>query len=361
MKVKGLLFAFMIFLFPIMVLGKEYNFDSEVKIEYYAADAEMKEVHSGDVMNFSGNYETRTFLFVDGEQIGEICSTITTQNCINSYTADSDMLYRNEAGGWSNYFYQNYYLIRVPEGATIHNLSKMKQKHLYKSGDVIFIPTFVQDSYYYGLDNNLIDRFWGRHVEIIPQYEGKDVMWQVDFFDDGGYGLVCPHFKPYNYVSPEFKLTCKDKSIDYGKKTRCFVTVTAVEELEEVSFNLNIPNFKVSDIEYPSNIKSTNGSNEYNLKINENINLDTGMELMSFYLEGTKNENYTDDIKITNINYKDTVYEGDYEELESDLNIIPNVTNPKTLSSLLYILFPIIILSINLIVIKIFERKKKHN
>ncbi len=224
--------------------------------------------------------------------------------------------------------------------------------------DIIRYDNSGVSSYYYDANNQSIDEVYDRAAEMLPKYQGKDVFWQVDIFEDGVYDWPAPHFKLYTYVEPKFSLTCQDKTIDYGQKTKCFVSVIAKEELETVSYDLNIPNFKISDVEYPGHIKSIDGDREYNLRVVENKNLDTGMELMSFYLTGTKNESYTDDIKITSIFYRDAVYEGKYEVLRADLEIVPHgVNNPKTVSNLILILFPILICACSYFLI-LFEQKK---
>ena len=358
MKKRFLLFLFIILLFPVAVFAKEYKYGTEINIAEASSGNNMVVLHPGDVIDFT-NYSNshRTYLAINHNEVGEICTTNAPSDCIRKYTVTNNIMF--EYADWRNFPSDVLINFINVNDANVYNVYDLKQNHIYKSGDVIFYPDTLMSSFYYETNNSLLFSGIRRCLEVIPQYDDEDVYWQVDFFTDGSYGYNAPHFKVYNYVGPKFSLNCADKSISYGKKTKCYVDVTAINELKEVHFDLNIPNFKISDVSYPNNIDTINGNKEYNLNINSNDDLNTGMKLMYFYLEGTKNENYTDDIKIVNIEYRDEVYEGNYEEVKADLNIVPSIINPKTLTNLLFIIIPIILLLVTLIAINISNKKEK--
>ena len=170
---------------------------------------------------------------------------------------------------------------------------------------------------------------------------------------------ICPHFYEIDYVEPSFSLICDDKVIKYGQKTTCHLYVTSMYNMKNVAFDMDLPSFKLSNVNVPNKVEMVNGSKNYNLKL-DNKYADNGKEvlLMSFSLEGTKNENYTDGVNVIDIQYKDSIIEGTSNSVDSNLQILPNIlTNPKTLTNLMYILLPIIVLIILLVLNKVNERR----
>ena len=81
---------------------------------------------------------------------------------------------------------------------------------------------------------------------------------------------------------------------------------------------------------------------------------------MTFELEGTKNEDYVDNISVSNINYRDTLYGNSVDDVQSSYEVIPSTfVNPNTIRSLLIIITPLLAFLIALLIYK--KRSKKIN
>ena len=75
--------------------------------------------------------------------------------------------------------------------------------------------------------------------------------------------------------------------------------------------------------------------------------------LMTFEIEGTKNEDYVDNISLSNINYRDSIYEDNPSNVQTNIEITPSTfVNPSTYKNLIFIILPIIMMLISLVIFK---------
>lgn len=271
----------------------------------------------------------------------------THDDCLNSFVVPHDMVLYKTVTYYStitNINTYEFFFLNVNDNTEIYDIHDLDENRIYKTGTVVFSGCSNYD------------------MLVLPSYAGKTAFWKMNVLSDALYSsCLYSEQELYNYVAPEFNLKCEDDSIEYGKKTKCFVSASVNEKLQFVSFDLNIPNFKISDISFPNYVETKNGDKQYNLAITDD-NLSDEYNLMSFYLEGITDNNYTDDIKIINLKYKDAVYEGDYDNLVSNLNIKSNtLDNPKTSSKVLFILLPLILLGVAVMIKNFKDKDKKEN
>lgn len=354
------IFSFLFLLMPMTTFAKEYDFN---KISYMptTGNYQFAILHPGDVISFSNTATDHKYeLYIGTDtRLDNNCYAANINGCLNSYTVTKNMYLLDI----SNYRYADNIFTMKPlfEEYTgknnIYNITEMVEGHVYKSGDIITFNNGLMESYYYNEDDTLLYVGNYRNVEKVPQYNNKDITWKVTFYSDGGYGLDCPHFKPFVYEEPKFYLECNDKVIEYGKKTDCTVYVTSKYLLRKVSFDLSNPNFKISD-EKPSNAMTViQGDGEYNYQFPNQYDNSQKYPILYFRLAGTKPENYTDNIKLVGINYEDEIATARHEDVDGVLSILyDSVVNPNTFNNALFILVPIILLSGSLI---IYNRKNK--
>ena len=166
----------------------------------------------------------------------------------------------------------------------------------------------------------------------------------------------------FNYIKPTFKLACDKNTLSYGEKTNCAVSAISQQQLKEVSFSLDLPNFKISNTKAANHITMSSNNSKYELKVENGYgNNNIEFRIMTFDIESTKNGNYIDDIKISDLSYSDDMYEGDYDTIKNNIKVTPTSTlkNPNTYRSIILILLPFLILGISLIVIKVQNNMKK--
>lgn len=355
MKKRLFFILFIIYLIPTIVTAKTYQFDDIYANQSDTDEAYINIFEPGDEITFSSNY--KYFLFLDDKEMTDCYGN--TDGCKTTFEVDNKLLYLGFTGYNKNYIYFN----TIDDNTKIHPLEKIEEGRLYKSGDYIAFPGPKYGIYYY--NSNTSSNYWklttGPYVVKLLQYNDEDVLWKLSIVDGGAYSPVNLAMTLTEYVKPSFRLACNKNSINYGEKASCSLYVTSTQQLEELSFSLATPDLKVSNVKNANNVNSFDGAGEYNLRISNGY-ATAGVEslLMTFDLEGTKDENYVDDISITNINYRDNLYEGGYEDLKSDLNIhsSSSIKNPNTYGNLLFILLPLLIIGIALIINK---KTKQYN
>ena len=365
---KKILFGLiLLMIFSINVSAKDYTMES---IYNTYMDNGYVILQSGDTFTGSPYYTSKP-IFVDGEKVSD--DSI-------SYTFDKTVIfaYRSIRTGEGFNFYT------FDEDADIYYYElKRSEGKLLKTGDYFVLnseedftllkelyPEFAENTWSSGFrifihdkDNDLLqryedDEFSGYILLKIPQYEDKDTYWKISVLNDGYYNYPSAHLTPFDYKDPEFKLTCKDSSIAYGKSTSCEVSVVSDSKISDVSFDLSSPNFKVLSTSFPDDIKKVNGDKEYNLKIDDNHTWNNkGEILMRFVVEGVKNVSYTDDIKLRGISYTDEYVTSYYGDVKSTLEIVP-INNPKTLYNYLIILLPILLLIGAFTINKVYNTKR---
>lgn len=361
MKKVLIVFSFLFLLMPMTTFAKEYDY-SKLSYQPATSDYQLVMLHPGDVINFSNEFSGNKYeLYINNSttRLDNNCYSSAITGCLNKYTVTKDMYLYNEDN--SDYA-DNVYTIKPVfeeffDKNKVYNITEIIDGHVYKSGDVIIFNSNLMESYYYNENDVLITTEKYRNVEKVPQYNNKDITWKVALYPDGGYHHNCPHFKPFAYEEPKFYLECKDKVIEYGKKTDCTVYVTSKYLLKKVSFDLSNPNFKISD-ERPSDAMTViQGEGEYNYQFPNQYDNSQKYPILYFRLAGTKPENYTDNIKLVGINYEDELATARHDDVDGVLSILYNsVVNPNTFNNILFILIPIVLLSGSLI---IYNRKNK--
>ncbi len=386
MKKYILCFLAAILLIPSIVYAKEVNFYDDLM-----TSSENVILNSGDVVKFHTRYSSWNeiyHIYIDGNRVDNNYyvddssingNMAALTDALHSYTiqkkvflsgVESTDQYINSPDGRNKYYIYNMKFISYDEKYKFYNNSEITNGQIFTTNDVIHFDNTVESDisiYIYDKNRNLEYSslvYTGRpHKNLIfPEINGENAYWRVELFEDGLYTPgVFPHFYQLNYQGPQFTLKCNDKVINYGKKTTCHLYVTSMYEMSSVAFDMDLPNFKISNITLPEEVKNMNGTKKYNFNLNDNYATNgKEVELMSFDLEGTKNENYTDGIDLIDINYKDEILDGSYQKVTGQLQIIPNVlTNPQTLTNLFYILLPIMVLLVALSMIKLAEKEGK--
>ena len=369
MKKVFLFIIFALFLIPTFVFAETYYiYDLNSDDNSFNTNA----LHEGDIIQFSNpsydyGYDYYYAFFIDGV---EVYSTQDETERNLEYIIPTDCFF---GGIGQNSTFFGVYLYTDNYNRTIM-FSDMVENQIFKSGDLV---VFDHDNegdhmyitaYMYDTQQELVNFFivqgydFGFNRYVFPKIDGKDAYWKVSIFDDGLYRtLPCPHFYQIEFQEPAFSIDCKDSRILYGQKTSCTLSVQFEYDLQNVHFNLNLPNLNISNVTYPEEVESLDGESEYNLKINDGyVTNNRKVSLMHFDLEGTKNETYLSDIHVTDIYYKGNNYESSSEGLTVDLNIEP-VNNPKTLRSLISIILPVVILIGLLLYMNLFVKKKKES
>ena len=366
MKKSILLFVLFLLLFPVVGFAKTVEYSDLL----YSGSPSVLE--PGDVIDFSTchsfgfftmNYEKQYAIYLDGKKVNDTlygCDSDynNEHNIPHFYTVETRMMFESNITSTADEYYENwfdsddgiYYFNSYPEDKPTISYDNVVEGQIFKTGDIITFE-YVDDYmtlYFYDIDGDLTlaKCAHGAHLRSyqFPQVDGKTAYWKVSIFDEALYETVaCPHF--YQLQLPEFSLDCEDTEIAYGKKTKCSISTLAKNELRKVSFDLNSPYFKISNVSFPSEVTQIEGDGEYNLQLSSNYAVNNQLvTLMSFELEGIRNEGHTDSIRFTNVTFKDSEIEGSYDEIDSGLSVVPNVINPETYQNLLLILLPFLLL-----------------
>ena len=322
-----------------------------------------------DVIDFSTAGTETFYLFFDDDiyrsnddvsYYGEYASSCygNGENCRSTFVVPNKMIVTDFALGFAGNDYRAHIgLISVDDNQQIITSDELQEGKLFKGGSIIVYRQPYHGIYYFDEDENYIlgDTFY--YAGVLASSYHDNSIYQYTSVEDSQYaGEYYYAFKKIRYTSPEFSLKCEKNSIQYGEKTSCSVCVTSIEQLNEVSYNLNIPNFKVSNVVPGTHTTPFEGSSEYNYRIDSGYAVN-GEEfvLMTFDLEGTKNESYLDNVSIVGIYYQDNVYSGSYDNVVSDLRIVPGThKNPNTWNNLFIVIVPFITL-----LVAAFYRKKK--
>lgn len=359
---KYLLFILVIglFLIPNMVSAKTYNAEDFNMPDEDKGEVIIQIVEPGDTIKFDNVSSVN--IYIDEKMLDNCYGT--QSGCTTTYEVTKRMVY--------SYFYRHGGTLvglefkTIEDNANIISLNDLVDGHIYKSGDYIAFPFYNYEIYYYDANGNNLFTPSSTLVHKIDQMldendEFYDATYKLSIIEGTHYSPIDLAFQVYDYVKPSFRLECDKDTINYGEKTTCSFLATSMQQLKEVSFSLDFPNFKVSNVKAANHVTKLDGQSQYRFRIENGYGLNnTEFRIMTFNLEGTKNENYVDDINITNINYKDNLYEGNYDTLQSNLRIhTSGLKNPDTYRNLALILLPIIILAISLGIVKVQRDRKK--
>lgn len=336
-------------LLPVVANAKVYAYGNTFSLE-------SKTIYEpGDVISFSSTICKIMVDRIDTTPAEEL----NVDECNPTYTVEKKSVFAGERTVFksvnnSRSMYNTVYLKTIDDNSRFYTADDLILNRVFKSGDLIDYYSSSNGFRFSYYDNNsrIIDDLimtyppYKNFYISLPKYEGNDVYWQMKGMLDLGYSGFSPIFQLLDYQKPRFSIECEKKSIKYGEKTNCKVVANSIYPLYEVHFDLDNPGFKILNLKILDNVKEIPGTKKYNLEINEEYANDNQIiELLSFTIEGTKNETYADSITMKSLNYRDSILEGEYEEVQDTINIISEkVNNPKTSTKeLLYIIIPVVL------------------
>ncbi len=352
---KKLLLALAIFLLPSIVFAKSYTVSDFPNPGVDEEEVNAFILNPGDTIDFSS--VPTSSIYIDKQVLGTCYGSNDT--CTSTFEATKSLILEYNAIAYTPNRRVDF--LTIDQGAEVISLNDLVEGHIYKSGDIVVFPHYSYMVYYFNEEGNDIKHNYVNLSHKLDKYGNEDITWKLSIVDGAMYAPISLAFQPFSYVKPQFKLTCEKDSINYGEKTSCYVSAISQYQLKEVSFSLDFPSFKVSNVKPANNITETEQSGMYNFRIADGYgNNGTEFKLMTFDLEGTKNENYVDDINITNIQYRDEIYEGSYEVLQSNLKInTKKIENPNTYRNVALILLPILVLIASFGIVQLQKNKKE--
>ena len=359
-------FILVVIFVPLKVQAKTFVIGSSI---YSAWQDDFDIIEPGDILDFSNCSSSIKYdLFLDGEKESE-CYGNKPECNKTQYIVKDRMVF-----GYAEYEYQieSMYFYKLSPDQELLIYDDSTPDGYYKSGDVFVFLTEKTGPHEMGLfiyndDDDLLyysDYSPYRTLSYkLPKIKGKDVYWKLESFVTPGnyiYG-ECPHFRPFDYDEPKIELICDKDKIKYGEKASCEVCLECTHALSKLEFSMTQSDLKFSNFGYSSGI--TNVGNEQSIKLNiSDNNLCTAKKtLMTFDVEGTKDNTYLDKITLRNVEFTDEILSGNYKDLDSNLNVISTketISNPKTGIKLLFIIIPILLLII-VGTISLFIKKKK--
>ena len=345
----------MMLLVPSIVSAKVYTLDDFP--HELSEGMKVPTLKTGDSIDFSD--QNNVNINIDWTPLDKCYGT--NSECLRTYEVTKPLVYSTFSYDDYNHKWRDIYFTEHEGTGDVYSVNDMIEGRLYHSNDVITFPSFNYSIEYYDANGEYIDGDMSTLSAIIKKYNNKDVTWKFSILDGSIYAPISLGFQVYEYEEPTFKLTCDKKVINYGEKTKCHLSAISKNQLEEISFSLNTPNFKVSNEKPEEHVTTFDGDDKYNYKIAKGYGVNNiELRIMTFDLEGIKNESYTDDVKAINIHYRDNLYQGSYEELKSDLRVIPyKLKNPQTYKNIAIIFIPIILLITSMFIMKKYESKKE--
>ena len=349
------------FIFPIKTDAKTYYANQSIN-SIIATEI----LEPGDIIDFSDSSSLssppRFYIYMEDELVTDNCFGIEDE-CQTQFVVENRMIFHNTNRKSGLEFNINFYKLKNDEEikATI-NLYQQEtpQEHIdsyFKSGDLIKIifefdgvATFYE---IYDANGNLLEKdgIGGTPIVLrLPKINDNDVYWVNTIVRGGVYNFPTSTFTPIEYTEPKIELKCDKDKINYGEKTRCEVYLESPYKMSNLNFLINHNNLKLSNISYLDGVtNSSDSSQTIKLSFSDDTSFSEKRVIMAFEVEGTKDSTYLDNISLNNIEYIDEVLTGNYKNLDSNLNIISvknNISNPKTGTRLLFIIIPIILLSI---------------
>ena len=371
------IFVLLILLFPFKAVAKIYHAQS------YSPMLEHVILYPGDIIDFSNVNEVgrNFYLFLNGEKLSNDCFS-SSESCLKQYTVTNKMIYV------SPIFYDEVYdynTNRSPFKLEFFKLEEDDNKIYffksreddyrpgdvvyYKSGDIILFTHSLGGNtnyYIYDENDNLIEtkQFESSFSQIkrLPKINNKDVYWKCEYIIGGGYSLPEPHFTPFIYTEPKIELKCDKNEIKYGEKSSCEVYLECSHKISKLNFSINKQYLMISNIAFFDSVVNSGDDNKnIKLTINDDSFCNEKRVIMTFDVEGTKDSNYLDKVSLSNIEYTDEIVSANYNDLDSNLNIISTknlISNPKTGTRMIFIIIPIIILLI-VGILSVFKKKNK--
>lgn len=321
-------------------------------------------LNPGDILDF--NYTTNEsiyYLYLENDLISPNCFGIDNQ-CSKQIEVKEKMLYyRYDFHGYDC----NYYFYKIGENEQLININDYTNEEYYQSGDILFFTSNNSQklAFVYNENSTLIESlFFGNRfprVYRLPKINGKNVYWKNSIYDDGLYANHSSHFIPIDYTEPKIELKCDKDKINYGEKTKCEVCIECTHAINKLEFSMNQKDLKFSNYSFSNGVTNSGNNNSIKLNITDNNICNEKKTIMTFDVESTKDTNYLDKITLKNLAYTDEILTGNYNDLDSNLNIISvkdNISNPKTGTRMIFIIIPIIILLI-VGILSVFKKKNK--
>ena len=363
------------FIFPIKTDAKTYYANQSISS---IIDTEILE--PGDIIDLSNSsyfpHPNRFYIYMEDELVTDNCFGIEDV-CQTQFVVENRMIFHNTNRKSGSEFNINFYKLKNNEEIKeIINLYQQEtpQEHIdkyFKSGDLIKIifehtgvstSNVIYDANGNILETNILDN--APKVLRLPKINNKDVYWINTIVRNGGiYNFPTSTFTPIEYTEPKIELKCDKDKINYGEKTKCEVCIECTHAINKLEFSMNQKDLKFSNYSFSNGVTNSGNNNSIKLNITDNNICNEKKTIMSFDVESTKDTNYLDTITLKDLAYRDEVLTGNYKNLDSNLNIISvknNISNPKTGTRLLFIIIPIILISI-IGGLSLIRRKKYEN
>ena len=378
--ITAILMLTIMFIFPIKIEAKTY-----VTTQKPNMIMEKEILEPGYVIDFSNSSYShskysRYYIYLENELITDNCFGVE-DTCLQQFVVEERMIFQRKISSEENAnttsYGINFYKLKPDEKLLTLDISSEKywqdyvDEHYYKSGDIIKMEInhgLNTSIGYYVLDNQEhIIESGGFIWEIpglirLPQIDGKDVYWINHIIMSGGiYNYPTLNFIPFEYTEPKIELKCDKDKINYGEKTKCEVCIECTHVLNKLEFSMNQKDLKFSNFIFSNGITNTGNNNSIKLNITDNNICSEKKTIMTFDVESTKDTNYLDKIALKNLTYTDEILTGNYNDLDSNLNIISTnniISNPKTGTRMIFIIIPIIILLI-VGILSVFKKKNK--
>lgn len=225
----------------------------------------------------------------------------------------------------------------------------------YKTGDVINriahpaddsnSEPYVYEMYvnYYDLNNKYDTYELYLSTDLIytfPKYEDKDVMWKVNSVEANSYykSLVVDLY-PIIYTEPTLNVECDNDIVETDAKINCDLKLKYVYDVKSISFKIKHDKFAISDFTGANSWNSTIEDENYTLETENNNSENTGTKteintsvIATFSLKANdfnETTNFSDNIKIYNIDYTDELIKDSIEETKTTINIIKKEENQE--------------------------------
>ncbi len=339
-------------LLPVVVSAKTVSDDHFNLPGDDATEVIIQTFEPGDIIEFKEIAEN----LINIDDVDEEGCFGTNSGCSRTYKFTKSVIYEGSRGRGILKF------MSIDKNTKIISVDDLVDGHIYTSGDIIAFPHINYEMNYYDSTGELITNRTAALVGKIEQYNDKDITWKLSILGSTNYAPISLGFQVFNYIKPTFKLACDKTTLSYGEKTGCAVSAISQYQLKEVAFSLDLPNFKISNPKASNHITMSSNNNKYKFQVENGYgNNNIEFRIMTFDVESTKNGNYIDDIKISDLSYSDDLYEGDYDTIQNNIKVTPSssLKNPNTYRNAILILLPFLILGISLIIIKVENNMKK--
>ena len=258
------------------------------KIVSYAANPSAESLHEGMVIK---NGTTFDFDISDSD---------------SGSTATGIMISYHVGNTWDSYTI-------IPENHSYSSEDLERFSCYYDSSGVIDDHCLISNNFTINNDNS--------------EYWLVDAVYSDCMFDGYEYVLV-----PYEYEEPEFFLSCDPTVLEKGKESDCTLSVKTYYDIKNISFDLEVDNFKVSGETKGEFVKAfTHNDDGYQAEFDwaeystsgyeEIYRHDREFVLMNFKIKSDEDKevNDADNVRIKNIVYDDKVGKNQYDMLKTTI------------------------------------------